>query len=707
MKRGPRRLATFLVAAAAVVAVSVAWAGIASAATGTIEICKAPDNGANGVKFTFTATNVANGNVKTVNVKGGSCSNQLNAGTGKWQIEEDLATGIWNVTAIDVIPLTNSVTGSTDLANGDTTIKVTAGVETQVTYTNAQASATFKVCKWSATPGFVGATYSFTVLGQVLQAVAGDSLADAGCSQEITVQPGAKFSVSETVFPGQQVAGITTGGNIKLNSSLLGVAQVTAGSGANILFYDNEPVGPPQTGYVEVCKDNLDGLVNGSFTFTIKDSAGNKITEVVPVGQCTGPLLVQAGNVDITETAVANTYVSNIFTIPSTNLGPNNPTNGTATVVVVPAPLGQTNTETQVHFVNAAQLATLKVCKVLTSTSGALAGTTFNFTVSSSVFGNLPLSIIASSSPNGACKIFPLAFPIGTAVTVTEAGQSFVGVVGSPNGVGNGGSATTTVAAGINTVTLTNQAYGTIEVCKVMSSNAVDQAFNGTSFNFSVNGGTAFPVRAGLGCSGPMTVPAGTATVAETVPANFAFVSATGTDPSGQVDRTVTGTPKGGANPLTVNIPFPGGGGNETLVTFTDRVLRATFKICKLIDPGALTPLGGMNYTFTWSGAFNGNATFINGTNMVTPPYAINGTPIPSCTDILGTTTAGGGGLPVINPNGTPTTITVLETVAPGVFKVLTINVDNGTVTTVANANPVTANPHPGIVTFTFTNTTP
>src|SRR4051812_16802612 len=61
MKRGSRRLAALAGAALAFALLCSLWAGVASAARGagtapgTLEICKAPDNGANGQSFSFTA----------------------------------------------------------------------------------------------------------------------------------------------------------------------------------------------------------------------------------------------------------------------------------------------------------------------------------------------------------------------------------------------------------------------------------------------------------------------------------------------------------------------------------------------------------------------------------------------------------------------------------------------------------------------------
>ena len=63
----------------------------------------------------------------------------------------------------------------------------------------------------------------------------------------------------------------------------------------------------------------------------------------------------------------------------------------------------------------------------------------------------------------------------------------------------------------------------------------------------------------------------------------------TATGPTG--DNRVVGS---AGNPVTVNVPYfadPANGG-ETLVTVTNRVLRAQVKVCKVVEPGSLTRSG-------------------------------------------------------------------------------------------------------------------
>jgi hypothetical protein len=670
-----------LLAPAALVALVVVWVGAASAASSSLEICKSDANGAAGVTFTFTATNIATGASQQVTVVGGTCAHPFDAAVGKWQITENLSSGLWNVASVAVQPA-GALVNENDTA-GWVKVKVSASAETQVTFTDTPAGATLKVCKFSASPALQGKQFSFTVgATTTLTATAGASKATAGCSAATPVQPGSLLKVTEAVPDGVKVAAVSVSPNATLTRVTGAVAKLTAGTGANIVYYDDEPVGPPQSGYVEVCKQAGDVFTTGTFAFTIGDSAGLKDTENVAVGQCTGPILVAAGNVDIAEAAVANSHVSNIVVSPSGRQGPTNLTNGTVTVTV---PVSATPSgETQVTYINAADLATLKVCKVLTASSGDLAGTRFHFGVKT-VLGNDPngLNIIASTSASGACKNFGTSLPVGSSVTVTEDGVANVGVNGGAPGAG--GSSTTTLGPGINTVTFTNQAFGTVEICKNMQTG--DEAFNGATFTFTVGAGAPFDVAAGR-CSPPVKVPAGTVTVAEAAKASFSFVSSTATGPQGG-NRVVSGT-----NPVTVTVVS----GTETLVTFTNKVQRARFKICKVIDPGSTTALGNQDFTFFYTYASDDGEA---GSDLVTIPAG-------GCTGLFG----GPDGFPVINTDGSPSLISVSEFQDFSTFQVTSIVVENGSFWPVIPNNPDLAsgtavvNPNVGVVRITYTNAT-
>ena len=427
------------------------------------------------------------------------------------------------------------------------------------------------------------------------------------------------------------------------------------------MTYENEPVGPPQTGYVEVCKDAGDDYVEYTttpFQFTVTDKTNVAIPVSVLVNQCSGPIKVAAGNVAIAETPTDGTYVSSIFAAPDPNaLGPTNLTNGTTTAVVPVS--SDSSGEVQVHFVNSTVTATLKVCKYLTPGSDALAGQQFTFEgafgfVDGGGYGThfFRVTVIAQAGSAGACKIVtnadaevpwipdglgsqPLQIPVGATVNVTELLGGFPYVSGDGNPRGTDDTQTTTVVGGINNVSFHNQALGQLEICKAMlkNSNGVDDTnFNNIAiFHFSVDGATTGPladvaVAAGH-CSPPIVVPVGQHTIKEnlaqtnignkTIAFGFAFVSATATGPTGD-NRVATA-----GNPITVNVPYfsdPVNGG-ETLVTVTNRVLRAQVKFCKIVDPGSLAAIGndvwfyeaqaanGLPYNKTDQTASNGTCT--------------------------------------------------------------------------------------------------
>ena len=128
--------------------------------------------------------------------------------------------------------------------------------------------------------------------------------------------------------------------------------------------------------------------------------------------------------------------MTQIWTAPNPNaLGPSNLSNGTA-IVVVPVSSSPSG-EVQVHFVNEALEAQLKVCIVLTDPS--LAGTPFEFQISGGRFLDILTTVIASASPGGACTIVT-NYPLGTVVTVTE--------------LANGSTQTVTIGPGINVAVL-------------------------------------------------------------------------------------------------------------------------------------------------------------------------------------------------------------------------------------------------------------
>jgi hypothetical protein len=573
---------------------------VQAAAKGTIEICKSASNGMTGRSFSFTISGVGG----SVSVVGGGCSAPISV-TGGNHVVTEAATGTTVVQSITLSPAGRKV--SLDVAKGTVTVRAPAGqTETVVTYVNKTTAAQLTICKQAASNStqLIGEPFSFSINGGAAFTIDAGRYGSPRCSALTTYAAGTKVSVQElTPAPNVSVSAIAVtqppASNVATNLSAR-TASLTLGSGVNAVTFTNEIVVAPQPGYIEVCKQGADQFVSGYFFFSIVDAAGLSYGPYsVLVGQCTSAIQVTPGTATITESAQFPYALDEVYTYPTSRFVSDNLINQTARVTVV---AGNTNTETVATFVNETNLGLVKVCKTLDSAnSDALAGSTFTFDYSDAA-GAGSTNIVANTFENGpACVFLPTpngaGLPLGSSVTITEdtpASVSLVGVSVSPSGGDDGSTDTTaklTVQPGITSATFTNQAEGTIEICK----DAADPQTLGDGsnpFNFTVNGSINVTVDAGK-CSTAIVVPAGTATVLEGPSANFSLVSVTATGPALD-NRIISGT-----NPVTVDVPF-GGGANETLVTFTNAVNTGQFQICKVTSlSGSL--IGSDTFTFTWS----------------------------------------------------------------------------------------------------------
>jgi hypothetical protein len=427
------------------------------------------------------------------------------------------------------------------------------------------------------------------------------------------------------------------------------------------------PSAAGSTGYIEVCKLAADAFVKGAFKVSINDGSST-INATIPVGQCTEPLLVAAGNVTVTETPSAPYYLKTVQTSPSNALVS---LNGNAAVVTV-VPSSDSSTETGVFLYNATNTGRFKVCKRLTANSGDLISTghnVFKFDPSyqlagSSSFAALPtVSVQVLSTGDAYCVLDPYPLPLGTLVKITEEGTDNValrGVSVQPASQDAGSTSTTAMlrigpnSNGVVTATFTNEALGTIEICKILDDHvwmggqrggSWDSPYNGTPFQFQVNGGAPFTVLAGQ-CSGPITVSAGTATVFELATPNFTFQRYTAVGPDGTT-RIARGS-HGVDNPITVNVPF-GGVGNETLVTAINHVNTGQIKVCK-INNG---PSVGV-YSFTFKTTYTNQGVMYTKNDTLHPTEA----GVPVCSGLTRP-------IPVVQPNGQPTTFTTTEGPSP------------------------------------------
>ena len=93
------------------------------------------------------------------------------------------------------------------------------------------------------------------------------------------------------------------------------------GSGTTIVLFDDEPIPPTGTGFLEICKNPpgfQDPAVTGSWHFTITDQNGDPVGPVggvdVITNQCSFPLQVPAGILTVTETARAGFQLTSVFT---------------------------------------------------------------------------------------------------------------------------------------------------------------------------------------------------------------------------------------------------------------------------------------------------------------------------------------------------------------------------------------------------------
>lgn len=573
---------------------------VQAAAKGTIEICKSASNGMTGRSFSFTISGVG----APVSVVGGGCSAPISVSGGNHVVTE-ASTGSTVVQAITLSPAGRKV--SLDVAKGTVTVRAPAGgTETVVTYVNKTTAGQLKICKQAASNStqLIGEPFSFSINGGAAFTIDAGKYGSPRCSALTTYAAGTKVSVEELApAPNVSVSAIAVtqppASNVATSLSAR-TASLTLGSGVNTVTYTNAIVIAPQPGYVEICKQGADQFVAGYFSFSIVDAAGLSYGPYsVLVGQCTSAIQVTPGTATITESAQSPYSLDEVYTYPASRFVSDNLINQTARVTVV---AGDTNTETVATFVNDTNLGLVKVCKMLDSpNSDALAGSTFTFDYSD-VAGSGSVSIVANTFENGpACVFLPTpggaGLPLGSSVTITEDTPESVALVGvsvSPSGGDNGSTNTTaklSVQSGITSATFTNQAEGTIEICK----DAADPQTLGDGsnpFNFTVNGSINVTVDAGK-CALPITLPAGTATVLEGPSTNFSLVSVTATGPTLD-NRIVSGT-----NPVIVTVPFDGGG-NETLVTFTNAVNTGQFQICKetsLSEPF----IGSDTFTFDWS----------------------------------------------------------------------------------------------------------
>ena len=582
------------------------------------------------------------------------------------------------------------------------------------------ASATVKTAK-SVAPTLtvcknVAGTFKFSVNGKALKLTAQCAAVKvaAGVTHvtEISAPASYKNLKSITVNPSKSLVSKS----LKTATAALRLAA----NGAATVRFANIKTDPQQaggTGLIEVCKWASDIYVAGSFPFTITAGGATVGTYSVAVGACTGAISVPAGSVTVTEGTESPYYVSAVTAQPSGNLASWVPGAQSATFNVADS----TAVTTTANFTNDTYLNQFKVCKILSNNQGNLAGQWFKFNVSwtfTPPTGAAPISnpggvvsVQAVAAPGETCvqPTAPTALwanvPVGSIVTISEQAYpdtSVSDVYVVPAGADAGSTATTAVleepaiGSGLAEAVFTNEPLGVVEVCK----NFFPPSYDATnSATFTVNGGPSFTVAGGA-CSAPIVVPAGTATVTESVSSNFFLVhvsTVSATDPFGT--RLLSGDL---ANPASVTVPY-GDVGNETVVTFTNAVDATQFKICKQ-ETSADANLSGSTFTFDYS-----YADVSGSVNLTIAPVSVANPTGEVCSGLIW-------GPAAVDPSGNPIPIAITEesTSIPAVQVTGILYQGNGKVLYVPALYPVSVNdgataticfdPGSGINVVTYTN---
>jgi hypothetical protein len=661
----------------AVAAAGILVVGAHAASAGTFEVCKSGANGMAGKTFHFTVTPNAGSSVGfniTPAGAGFTCSGPQNivGATSGTIVESDVNTTS-EVASITVIPSARKVSENLGAKSVTVNFGTTTSNETQIRFVNQPpggTSGTLKLCKLTSTPAYLGRSFSFTVNGgPAVSTTANDAFDDPAnwsCRILGSFQVGSHVIVRELVPAGAEIDFIDTDPGSALfdfsTDTATNFADVIVGTGTTIVLFDNEAIPPSGTGFIEICKNPpgfQDPAVTGSWHFTITDSDGNFVTSRdVLTNQCTNAIQVPAGIVTVTETSRPGFQLVDIFTDPPDALVNSNTLNGTADVEV-PTSANEAD-EVQVNFVNQAIRSQLKICKALGPNSSVLVGQTFFFRVTNITDPNNPVPLgTASVQAAGTtqCTIFGNV-PTGTVVQVDEVfGPDNPATPFDESGqfITTTSPATTTIGSGINTVTITNTAFGQIEICKDTVAGLTPAAQ--PTFQFRIDNGGIIPVRAGT-CSTARNVSVGNHTVTEVASTNYE-VTGIRVDPAGRL----VGAPDLANRTVTVNVPY--GPNGETVVTYRNAIRTGTVKVCKTIPTTSIDSLAP---------APNGRTYNFNVNVMIAPgnPGAFAAFPVNVTLPAGATSACSGfiGPFPVLQSDGSNTIIGVSEGPSGGGFVV-------------------------------------
>jgi hypothetical protein len=360
----------------------------------------------------------------------------------------------------------------------------------------------------------------------------------------------------------------------------------------------------------------------------------------------------------VTETSRAGFQLTSVFTNPTDALIGSNTINGTADVEVPTS--SDPADEVQVNFVNEAIRNQLKICKALGPNSSVLVGQTFYFKVTDITDPTTPVVLGTTSVQAGSttqCAIFGNV-PLGTVVQVDEVfgpDNPMTPFDESGQFITTTSPATRTIGSGINTVTITNTAFGQIEICKDPIAGLRPAAY--PNFQFRIDNGGIIPVRAGT-CSTARNVSVGNHTVTEVASTNYE-VTGIRVDPAGRL----VGAPDLANRTVTVNVPY--GPNGETVVTYRNAIRTGTVKVCKTIPTTSIDSLAP---------APNGRTYNFNVNVMIAPgnPGAFAAFPVNVTLPAGATSACSGfiGPFPVLQSDGSNTIIGVSEGPSGGGFVV-------------------------------------
>lgn len=638
-----------------------------TACKGTINVCKVAGNGVTlGAPFTFsvggTPVTVAAGAAP-----GGTCSQPLSVPAQQVMITETLPAGT-NLTSVSTLPGPGLLVSS-NLAAGTATVTVQPGGQTTATFVDTippiiPTTGFLQVCKVAGPGVNTGTSFTFNVAGTPVTVNAG--AAPGGACSAAMVLPAGQALITETLPVGTTVTDVHTSpsAGLLVSSNLAaGSATVTIVAGGQTMatFTDSFI---PTTGLLQICKVAGNGIsVGANFTFNV---AGNPVVVpagLAPTGSCSQPIIVPPGPTLITETLPQGVALTSVSTLPAAGLLlTSNLAAGTATVTVNAG--GQTTATFVDTLIPIPTTGFVQVCKV--AGAGVVPGTNFSFNVAGT-----PITVPAGPAPNGTCA--PPQVVQGGPVTISEnvpAGTALTSVSTLPNGLlvnSNlaAGTATVTVNVGgqtivtfLDTLIPIVPTTGFLQVCKVAGAGVPV----GTNFTFNI-AGTPVVVQAGPApggtCSPAMVVPAGQATVTETVP-------------SGTVLSSVSTVPAGSlvsSNLATGSAVVSVAAGGQTIATFLDTQIpiiptTGTIQVCKIAGAGVVV---GMPFMFN-----------VGGTPVVVPAGPA---PAGSCSSPL---TVPAGAIVIDESIPAGTTLTSVSTLPAGLL--ISENLAAGAATVTVNA---------------------